>query len=57
MIMMEEFRRRKCRPLDNGSPAYSSNICPSMFIIGNAVVNNQLQYKYSQRIKDFLENK
>ena len=47
----EEYIRRKCRKADDGTPAKSKNF---NFNTYNQVVNNQLQYKYSQRIKNFL---
>jgi hypothetical protein len=56
----EEYLKRKGRPSDDGSGikvqggskiGHTTNI-HKMF---NNVVNNQLQYKYSRRIKDFLQ--
>jgi len=49
-----EFKRRKCRAMDNGSPAFSSQIDPSFFLTGNAVVNNKLSCLYATRIKECL---
>ena len=49
-----EFKRRKCRAMDNGSPAYSSQIDHSFFLTGNAVVNNKLSCLYATRIKECL---
>lgn len=48
----EEYVRRKCRKMDDGSPARQKKI---NFKQHNEVLNNQLQYKYSQRTKDFLQ--
>jgi hypothetical protein len=48
-----EFNRRKGRPMDDGSgarPGFDAAIHNNH----NDVANNQLQNKYSQRIKDFL---
>lgn len=53
----EEFKRRKGRQMDDGNPAYASTVDSSFFDIGNTVVNNQVQYKYSNRIKEFLKQK
>ena len=49
----EEYYRRKGRPRDDGSAA-STTKDPNIHKQHNDVPNNQLQFKYSQRIKDFL---
>jgi hypothetical protein len=49
----EEYIRRKCRKPDNGTHPRSKDF---NFNTHNEVMNNQLQYKYSQKIKDFLQN-
>jgi hypothetical protein len=48
----EEYNRRKCRPMDNGTGPRQKNID---FNIHNEVINNQLQNKYSQNTKAFLK--
>ena len=48
----EEYNRRKCRPMDNGTGPRQKDI---NFNIHNEVMNNQLQNKYSQNIKVFLK--
>lgn len=48
----EEYIRRKCRKMDDGTSARSKKI---NFNIHNEVMNNQLQYKYSENIKQFLK--
>ena len=49
----EEYYRRKGRTMDDGSASLVTRN-PNIHQINNEVPNNQLQYKYSQRIKDFL---
>jgi hypothetical protein len=49
----DEFNRRKGRTMDDGGPPKSRSDS-SLHSNHNDVVNNQLQNKYSQRIKDFL---
>lgn len=48
----EEYIRRKCRKMDDGTGARPKKI---NFNIHNQVINNQLQYKYSEKIKQFLK--
>jgi len=50
----EEHIRRKGRTLDDGS-SNKTNLYSSIHGVHNAVVNNQLQNKYSQSIKLFLK--
>jgi hypothetical protein len=50
----DEHMRRKGRALDDGTGPGKSNMYPEVHNIYNEVVNNQLQNKYSQRIKTFL---
>jgi hypothetical protein len=49
-----EHMRRKTRMLDDGS-VNKSAVHPEVHKIYNNVVNNQLQYKYSDKIKNFLK--
>ena len=51
----EEHLRRKNRMLDDGS-VNKHELIKNIHSEYNTVVNNQLQYKYSQGIKDFLKN-
>lgn len=48
----EEYIRRKCRNMDDGTGARSKKF---NFNLHNQVINNQLQYKYSQKTKAFLQ--
>jgi hypothetical protein len=48
----EEYRRRKCRPMDDGTPPRPINFD---FNTSNEVINEELKNKYSQGIKDFLK--
>jgi len=48
----EEYIRRKNRKMDDGTPPRAKNI---NFNMHNHVFNNQLQHKYSQKIKNFLK--
>lgn len=48
----EEYIRRKCRKMDDGTNARTKKF---NFNAHNQVLNNQLQHKYSQRTKDFLQ--
>jgi len=50
----EEHRRRKSRMLDDGS-INKDTVHPKVHSIYNNVTNNQLQNKYSQRTKQFLQ--
>lgn len=49
----EEYVRRKCRNMDDGTPPRTIKF---NFNSHNSVINNQLQYKYSEKIKKFLKN-
>jgi hypothetical protein len=49
----EEYVRRKCRKMDDGTAARPKTI---NFNRHNEVMNNQLQHKYSQRTKNFLNS-
>ena len=51
----EEHIRRKSRMLDDGS-VNKSEVLPEVHKVYNNVVNNQLQYKYSGKTKEFLKN-
>lgn len=51
----EEHIRRKSRILDDGS-VNKVDGCPEVHKIYNNVANNQLQNKYSQNIRQFLQN-
>jgi hypothetical protein len=48
----EEYCRRKGRKMDDGSSRVITN--PNIHNDHNTVPNNQLKFKYSQKIKDFL---
>ena len=50
----EEHKRRKGRVLDDGTPN-KLGLEDNIHKIHNKVTNNQLQNKYSQRIKEFLK--
>lgn len=50
----KEYKRRKGRALDDGS-ANKLGLADNIHKIHNDVTNNQLQNKYSHRIKDFLK--
>lgn len=51
----QEHLRRKSRVMDDGTPNKASSF-PEIHKIYNDVVNNQLQYKYSQSTKQFLKD-
>ena len=51
----EEYKRRKGRVLDDGTPN-KLGLENDIHKIHNNVTNNQLQNKYSQRNKEFLKN-
>lgn len=51
----EEHLRRKSRVLDDGTSNKASGF-PEIHKVYNDVVNNHLQYKYSQRTKQFLKD-
>jgi hypothetical protein len=48
-----EFKRRKGRPMDDGS-GIKRGLYSEIHKVHNEVPNNQLQYKYSNRIKEYL---
>ena len=48
----QEYIRRKCRQMDDGTASRPKKI---NFNAHNHVMNNQLQYKYSENIKQFLK--
>jgi hypothetical protein len=50
----EEYYRRKGRPMDDGT-GIKTGLYSDLHKTHNVVVNNQLQHKYSKRIKDYLE--
>ena len=50
----DEHLRRKGRAMDDGTPPGKSSMYPEIHNVHNDVINNQLQNKYSQKIKDFL---
>jgi len=50
----EEHLRRKSRQLDDGSVG-KQNLIKNIHIEYNNIVNNQLQFKYSENIKNFLK--
>jgi len=50
----DEHLRRKGRALDDGTPAGKSSMHAEIHNQHNEVINNQLQNKYSQKIKIFL---
>jgi hypothetical protein len=50
----EEFYRRKGRPRDDIGVSSVVEPLPDIHNLNNIVPNNQVQYKYSQKIKDFL---
>lgn len=49
----EEYIRRKTRKMDDGTPPRTKNV--NFNTMHNHVVNNQLQHKYSNKIKNFLK--
>jgi hypothetical protein len=49
----EEYYRRKGRPMDDGS-GNKTGLYTNIHKSHNIVPNNQLQYKYSQKIKEYL---
>jgi len=49
----EEYRRRKCRPMDDGTPPRPLTFD---FTTSNEVINEQLKNKYSHKIKVFLKD-
>lgn len=51
----EEHLRRKGRTMDDGNPKKDSGLAAQVHTIYNKVVNNQLQNKYSNNIKEFLK--
>lgn len=51
----EEHLRRKTRIMDDGSSG-KVNMYPEIHTVHNEVVNNQLQYKYSGKIKAHLKS-
>jgi len=50
----EEHLRRKGRQLDDGSIG-KQDLIKNIKVEHNAVLNNQLQFKYSENIKNFLK--
>jgi hypothetical protein len=51
----EEHLRRKTRTMDDGSSG-KVNMYSEIHNVHNEVVNNQLQYKYSGKIKAYLSS-
>ena len=49
-----EHLRRKGRAMDDGRGPGKSDMYPEIHTMFNEVINNQLQHKYSERIKAFL---
>jgi hypothetical protein len=54
---IEEYTRRKGRPMDDGTPAYKSESFNSEIVkrLYNEVLNHELKIKYSKRTKEFLK--
>lgn len=55
---IEEYTRRKGRPMDDGTPAYKRESFDSEIVkkLYNEVLNNELKIKYSHRTKEFLKD-
>jgi len=52
---INEYNRRKCRQMDDGTGIRSPAVPIDANKLHNNITNKQLQYKYSQRTKDFLK--